>query len=205
MDILVTGFNKFGDLEFNPSQILVEELGRRKYSFNQLNLITEVLPTEFEESEKKIESLINDIKPRIILLTGASQSKETIYFERFALNIDDSELPDNIGMKPSGVKIRKDGNEAYLTNLPLNNLINDLNKLGIKAKTSNHAGTFVCNHVYYIANYLISKKQYDISLGFIHIPLLSINRTNNIDSELNIVKLVSVFEKMIMFLYQYYK
>lgn len=206
MDILVTGFNKFGDLEFNPSQILVEELERRKFSYKNFNLYSAVLPTEYKMSGRKIEELIDSVKPRIILLTGVTQNSESMIFERFALNIDDSEYPDNIGYNAQGIKIKDDGNEAYITSFPLKKIINDLNKLGVKIKISNHAGTYVCNHVYYIANYLITTKQLDISCGFLHIPLLSLNKNNTPDSSgLNIVKLVSVIEQMLLLLNNYYK
>jgi pyroglutamyl-peptidase len=200
INILVTGFNKFANLEFNPSQILIEKLEKEKRLFHEFKLFTEILPTEFAKSGERIEELINEIRPRIIILIGVSQSRDVLSLERFAINIDDAAIPDNIGRKPLGVKIKKDGNEAYSTCLPLKIIVKKIRKLGLKAEISNHAGTFVCNHIYYITNYLINKNNYQISCGFLHIPLIDINKKDN-NNDLNMDKLVLAVKTLLVSIY----
>ena len=45
MTTLLTGFNRFGDLEVNPTQLIVEGMAKRPGAFTNVNLVAEVLPT----------------------------------------------------------------------------------------------------------------------------------------------------------------
>jgi pyrrolidone-carboxylate peptidase len=45
MKILLTGFEPFGGLEINPSQLIVREIAQRTASAGRHELVTEVLPT----------------------------------------------------------------------------------------------------------------------------------------------------------------
>jgi pyrrolidone-carboxylate peptidase len=58
MKILLTGFNRFGNLESNPSQLVVEEMARRAETRQWAELVTEVLPTEFAGAGNRIAELI---------------------------------------------------------------------------------------------------------------------------------------------------
>ena len=92
--------------------------------------------------------------------------------ERIAINIDDARIPDNIGNSPIDEIIRKDGENAYFSTLPIKAIVDELNKNNLPSAISNTAGTFVCNHIMYESLYLTSKKYPNIKAGFIHIPFI---------------------------------
>jgi len=50
-------------------------------------------------------------------------------------------------------------------------MLDALRKLGIPAFISNHAGTFVCNHIVYVARHEVARLHIRARCGFIHVPL----------------------------------
>jgi pyroglutamyl-peptidase len=95
-----------------------------------------------------------------------------ICLERFALNVDDEELPDNSGRVLNGTPIVRGGPAAYESTLPLNRLLKVLRAKGIRANISNHAGTYVCNHAFYVARHESERLRPGMPCGFIHVPNL---------------------------------
>jgi pyroglutamyl-peptidase len=89
-----------------------------------------------------------------------------------ALNIDDSEAPDNVGDAPSVRIIQPRGPVAYRSTLPLRKFMDALKSRGLPVEISSNAGTFVCNHVFYSARYEIEQVNPGGQCGFIHVPLM---------------------------------
>ncbi len=173
MKVLLTGFNAFGNVGSNPSQTVVEELERRKYHYQGLELLTAVIPKEFVASGEQIAQLIELHSPDVIIMLGVAAGTEHIALERFALNIDDTNAPDNSGYVPINHPIQIDGPLATMGNFPLVEMATALSAEGTPIYVSNHAGTFVCNHVFYVANYLLAQRGSNALCGFVHIPLPS--------------------------------
>jgi pyroglutamyl-peptidase len=170
LKILVTGFTRFGELDFNPTELMMGEITRFTQSFYDCEVLTDVLPTEYDASGRRMGALLKNFDPDAILGFGVSSSAEFL-LERFAVNIDDSHAPDNAGLAPSGLAIVRNGPAAYLSTLPLEQILRDLQKAGIPASYSNHAGTYVCNHVFYLACHQTATLQPARICGFIHVPL----------------------------------
>ena len=166
MKILLTGFNRFGKVRENPSQLIVEEIVRRRLA----GLIAEVLPTEFAAAGKRIRALIRRHRPDWIFCLGVAQGIPAIHLERIALNLDDTEAPDNAGRIHAAKQIVKDGPLAYESTLPLEKLRDRLRQRRVPAAISNHAGTYVCNHVFYTARYEVERLGLNARCGFIHLP-----------------------------------
>lgn len=167
MRILLTGFEPFGTLRANPSELVVRTIASRAHGDD---LIAEILPTEFSAAERKIRKLIRSLRPDAVICLGVAASRERICLERIALNLDDEVLPDNAGRVRSGRWIVRDGPLAYQSTLPLKRLLQALEKEGIAAAISNHAGTYVCNHVFYVARHEIERLQNRAVCGLIHVP-----------------------------------
>jgi len=167
---LLTGFNRFGNGEANPSQLVVENL--RVKSAGATDWIAEVLRTEFAEAGRRIVELIREHRPERIICLGFNAAGESIHLERVALNLDDTEQPDNAGARHAGKRIVEDGPLAYWSTLPIEGMREALLRRGIPAAISNHAGTYVCNHVFYVARHEVETLGLDCACGFIHLPSL---------------------------------
>ena len=169
MRVLITGFDKFGGESINPSSLCVNSLPD---VIDNIEIKKVTLPTVFKDSSRVLEENIKSFSPNIIICVGQAGGRSKITPERIAINIDDARIPDNIGNSPIDEAIRKDGENAYFSSLPIKAIVDKLNKNNIPSVISNTAGTFVCNHIMYEALYLTSNKYPNIKAGFIHIPYI---------------------------------
>ena len=169
MRVLITGFDKFGGESINPSNLCVNSLPD---VIDNIEIKKVTLPTVFKDSSRVLEENIKSFSPNIIICVGQAGGRSKITPERIAINIDDARIPDNIGNSPIDEPIRKDGENAYFSTLPIKAIVDELNKNNISSAISNTAGTFVCNHIMYESLYLASTKYPHIKAGFIHIPYI---------------------------------
>ncbi len=183
MRIIVFGFEKFGGLSSNPSQLVVEELAREDQAALGCQLITCVLPTEYAASVEKINRLISENNPSIVLGLGVASSRQTVCLERFALNIDDAVVKDNAGFVRVGEEIEPGGPEALITLIDLPSILKSLTDQDIPATISNHAGTYVCNHVYYQVLRKLQVENTKTGCVFVHLPGVGGQTTVGINSE----------------------
>lgn len=171
MHILITGFEPFGDIKINPSQVIVDSLAASAKTDPNTDLTAVVLPTEYDRAGAEIARLIREHTPDIVLCLGVSARRQGLHLERVALNLDDAHLPDNAGDHRDGQPILDDAPPAYFSTLPLKDIHTALKERQVPATISNHAGAYVCNHVYYLALHTLQQMQSDALCGFIHVPL----------------------------------
>jgi pyroglutamyl-peptidase len=171
--ILVTGFEPFDGLEVNPSQAIVESLSQCTEGRRRVRLATEILPTEFRAAGDRIVTLIRELSPAAIVCLGLATSASAIRLERVALDLNDSTRPDNAGDQATGRLIDPAGPIGYWSTLPLDDMLRALKRQDIPATISNHAGAYVCNHVFYTAQREMERLGYDAQFGFVHVPLMS--------------------------------
>lgn len=174
MRILVTGFNPFRGVRINPSELVVKALAQRTLQFSKrypaLEIITAILPTEYIAATRLLRSLMRTTRPDGVICLGVASRRERISLERVALNWDDDPTPDNAGRIRRGRRIAPGGPDVYWSTLPLDPMREALRKHGIKSYVSNHAGTFVCNHAFYVARKEAARRPRPIPCGFIHLP-----------------------------------
>jgi pyroglutamyl-peptidase len=173
MNVLLTGLNPFGGLRVNPTQLIVESLVERASAIWNINLVAEVLPTEYDGGGNRVIQLIRHQRPVRIICLGVRSDLKAIQLERVALNLDDAHAPDNVGNTRTGMKIVHDGPLAYHSTLPIEEMRDAIRKLGIPANISNHAGNYVCNHVFYVACHEVERLGTGSQCGFIHVPQIS--------------------------------
>ena len=168
MKIIVTGFDPFGGEKINPSIECVKALPE----IEGVELIRLELPTVFKESAKRLNEVINEVKPDAVLSVGQAGGRPGITMERIAINVDDARIPDNISQQPIDEAIQLDGEAAYFTTLPIKRIVKAIREAGISAEVSNSAGTFVCNHIMYQSLFAATKADKPFKAGFMHIPFI---------------------------------
>jgi len=167
--ILLTGFEPFGSWAINPSQIIVNEFAQHP---PQADLICRVLPTVYQAAGEQIRALIAEHRPQIILCLGLSSQRKLICLERFGLNVDDVSQADNSSTVRQGDPINPAGPAAYRSNVKLEPLLASLHENGFAAEISNHAGTYVCNHVFYQALRANTESGGAAGTLFVHLPMV---------------------------------
>ena len=168
MKIFVTGFDPFGGETINPSIECVKALPE----IEGVELIRLELPTVFKESAKRLNEVINDVKPDAVLSVGQAGGRAGITMERIAINVDDARIPDNISQQPIDEEIQVEGEAAYFSTLPIKRIVKAIREAGISAEVSNSAGTFVCNHIMYQSLFAATKADKPFKAGFMHIPFI---------------------------------
>ena len=168
MKIIVTGFDPFGGEKINPSIECVKALPGIK----GVELIRLELPTVFKESAKRLNEVINEVKPDAVLSVGQAGGRPGITMERIAINVDDARIPDNISQQPIDETIQTKGAAAYFSTLPIKRIVKAIREAGISTEVSNSAGTFVCNHIMYQALFAATKAEKPFKAGFMHIPFI---------------------------------
>ena len=168
MKIIVTGFDPFGGETINPSIECVKALPE----IEGVELIRLELPTVFKESAKRLNEVINDVKPDAVLSVGQAGGRPGITMERIAINVDDARIPDNISQQPIDETIQTEGEAAYFTTLPIKRIVKAIREAGISAEVSNSAGTFVCNHIMYQSLFAATKADKPFKAGLMHIPFI---------------------------------
>ena len=168
MKIIVTGFDPFGGEKINPSIECVKALPE----VEGVELIRLELPTVFKESAKRLNEVINEVKPDAVLSVGQAGGRPGITMERIAINVDDARIPDNISQQPIDETIQTKGAAAYFSTLPIKRIVKAIREAGISAEVSNSAGTFVCNHIMYQSLFAATKADKPFKAGFMHIPFI---------------------------------
>ena len=165
--ILVTGFEAFDKSALNPSGEIVKALKRD-------DLVTAILPVVFGQASSKLKELIELHKPTAVLCLGLAVGRSEITPERIAINLDDARIADNAGNQPLGQRLIADGPDGYFSTLPIEKMVASMKAAGVPASISLSAGTFVCNHIFYVLqDYL---KESNIPSGFMHVPLMDEQR-----------------------------
>lgn len=153
MSILLAGFEPWGRHRRNPSGDVARALGGH------------VLPVHYGEAGRRIVHLIRRTRPEAVVLLGLAESRKRIALEALALNVDHCEArPWTRWRRP----IRKGGPLVRPTRLPVDRLHALLRRRRIPVTLSHHAGTFICNHVFYMA---LSACR--VPCGFVHLPPVS--------------------------------
>lgn len=170
--ILLTGFEPFGDLEVNPSQVILEKILDRQTLCNIHEISTAILPVSFDSAGSVIKRSIQEFKPDIILSLGLSETSDSITLERKAINLKQNIEPQNARNK--GLKLILLGCPIiYKSTLPLERIYRLLKDRNIPVTLSDNAGRYVCNYVFYLACHQIKLLENNGRAGFIHVPLMS--------------------------------
>ena len=166
--VLVTGFEPFAGASLNPAELVIKELHERDLPGREL--VTAVLPVQFELATKQLLALIDSHKPDVVLSLGQAEGRASISIERIAINLADARIADNGGTKFINQEIQSGGQAGYFSTLPVIELVELLKDAGISVSQSLSAGSFVCNYIFYqMQSHLHTSKTQS---GFIHLPLV---------------------------------
>ena len=165
--ILLTGFTPFGGHAVNPTQALVEALGPR-FAHDGAEIFPRLLRTHYKLAEQDFDAALAEVRPDAIISFGLAYSRDEIQPERIAVNFDDGEEDGRHVAR----RIAEDGPVGYFSTLPVEPMVADLAQAGLPAKASNHAGAYICNHIFYYARHRFERERRALPMGFVHVPPL---------------------------------
>ncbi len=167
--IVVTGFGPFPGVPVNATMRLVPELAQVAASaFPDVRIVTEVLATEWLSAPQRLDRLLAEIAPDIVLHFGVSSRARGFEIETRARNYCQPS-PDASGLLPPAPSLREGGAEAMAASLPVQHLVARLRRRGIAAFVSRDAGAYLCNALLYHSLCCAGQAQ-GRRVGFIHMP-----------------------------------
>ena len=165
MTILLTGFEPFGGAERNPSweavRLVPDAVGG--HEVRRLRL-----PVEYGNAAALLRAEIARLHPDVVISVGVANGRKAVTPELVAVNYRFASIPDNAGVSHRGEPIVPDGPAAYMTALPVHDMIAAMTGAGIPAQLSLSAGAYVCNDVYYAL--LGCEGEFGHKGLFVHVP-----------------------------------
>lgn len=165
--LLITGFDAFGEGKINPSWEAVKLLPDTIGDFELCKL---EIPTVFGLAAETVIKNAEEFHPDVILCVGQAGGRDAVTPERIGVNIRDARIPDNAGNQPDGQRIAEDGPAAYFATVPVKEMAEAIRAAQIPGAVSNSAGTFVCNDTLYTPLHHYAGTH--VKVGFIHVPYM---------------------------------
>jgi pyroglutamyl-peptidase len=157
MKVLVTAFEPFGGAKDNQSKRLLEAI-----NFEHVSKL--LLPVTFKQSFDVLKAHLSIHHYDMIIALGEAPYS-SIAFEHVAINVMHARIPDNVSFQPLNLAI-SNGEMTFPTLLPIDTFKALLAKHQLKYLDSYHAGTYVCNDLFY----RLMSHDMTIPRGFIHVP-----------------------------------
>jgi pyroglutamyl-peptidase len=167
--VLITGFGPFPGVPVNASTRLLREVARAAPRlFPGVNFVTAVLATEWRAAWTRVDRLVADSRPDLVLHFGVSPRARGFEIEARARNAC-SPTPDASGAWPAAEQLEAGSAEHLLASVPVNHIAMRLRCIGIPAFVSRDAGAYLCNAALY-HSLLLARAAPRRRVGFIHLP-----------------------------------
>ncbi|MHC5057761.1 MAG: pyroglutamyl-peptidase I [Planctomycetota bacterium] len=161
--VLVTGYEPFGGLETNTSWEVAKRVAGERVAGHEV--VAVALPVVWEETRAKLAAAVREHEPDAVISMGVGWSGY-VEVERVARNVR-GQHKDNRGELPPAREVEPGGPTELRTRLPAGRIAECLDKMGLPARLSDSAGTYLCNEAFYA---LLRATDPDTPAGFIHLP-----------------------------------
>jgi pyroglutamyl-peptidase len=168
--LLLTGFEPFDGDTVNPSGEVAKQLDGRVIGDCVVRSV--VLPVQHEAARAVVAPRLEAPGLVAVVHLGLAGGRARVSLERVAVNVMDYSRPDAHGQLLRGVACVEGGPAAYLSTLPLRDMLAALTAEGIPAAISNTAGTYLCNDISYTTLHALARRGRSTPAGFIHLPFL---------------------------------
>jgi len=167
--VLITGFGPFPGVPVNATMRLVPELVRTGAHLHpDVRILSEILATEWAAAPQRLEPLLAEARPDLVLHFGVSSRARGFEIEARARNAC-TQSPDAVGALPAGAAVQEGGAEHLATSLPVQHIVTRLRLRGIPAFVSRDAGGYLCNATLY-HSLGCARDVPGRRVGFVHVP-----------------------------------
>ncbi len=165
--LLVTAFDAFGGDETNASSIV---LGKLSDMVGDVEIIKLIVPTVYKKCAEIAWQKAKEERADAVLALGQAGGRCAITPEKRGVNYANAEMCDNAGVRLKCAKLCEDGEEEYLSTLPVQKMADAVKKCGIEAYVSDNAGGFVCNSMLYLLLKFAHEDKSGVKCAFMHLP-----------------------------------
>ena len=167
--VLITAFEPYGPWQDNASWLALVELTRHLPDLPRIT--TRRYPVDLELMTQQLaEDLEADHD--YVLHLGQAPRRNRIELETVAVNLFEPAAASSGETDASTARpIQPEGPDAIRTHLPLDTWAEAIRAAGIPATVSYHAGTYLCNAIFYETLLLSAQRGLRTQATFVHIPL----------------------------------
>jgi pyroglutamyl-peptidase len=170
MRVLITGFGPFPGAPFNPAQLLVTRLAkRRRPALAGIDAVVHVFPTSYAAVDSQLKALIAQHRPDVMVMFGLAGRTKGLRIETLARNRTARVFPDIEGTTPKRGVIRNDAG-IMRGRAPFARLAAAARASGLPARLSRDAGRYVCNYSYWRALETAALAGGPAIVVFVHVP-----------------------------------
>ncbi len=162
MRVLVTAFGPFGGWETNSSWLCLQQLTRELPVDPEI--VTRLYPVDYEEARLRLAEDLSTGHDVAIHL-GQAEGTSHLQLETFAVNAA-SGYPNR-----STDLLDPAGPAAFRCSLPLQRWARLLSQQRVPTRVSYHAGTFLCNALFYWSQQITGELGLNTPSVFVHLPL----------------------------------
>ncbi|WP_254507089.1 pyroglutamyl-peptidase I [Anatilimnocola floriformis] len=161
--VLITAFEPYDRWPTNASWEALVALTRELPTSPRV--VTRRYPVDFAKTRGKLlEDLSANYDYSIHL--GQAPGSSHIHLEALAINV-----AGEAGQSPTDFRpLVPDGPTAYRTTLPLAAWAAKIRAANIPVQVSYHAGTYLCNGIYYLAQHIAAEQKLKTQSAFVHLP-----------------------------------
>lgn len=168
--ILLTGFGAFPGVGNNATGQLIPKLTEAaRAKFTDHNVVGEILPVEWARAPQALARLLEGTKAALALHFGVSHEATGFQLELIGRNVRDSQQ-DAAGELPPCAAVIESGPAMLVATLPAERIVARLARRGFPCRTSNNAGTYLCNALLYHSLTAARALPEPFLSGFVHIP-----------------------------------
>jgi pyroglutamyl-peptidase len=168
--VLVTGFESFGNYSVNPSGEVAEALDGM-WVDGDVVIVGFVLPVNFSAAVAMVDAAIDELQPVVVVSTGLNaRLSGCVAVEHWGVNLMREPRGGGGWVLPRRLDPR--GPWVRPVSIPVGVCVNDLREGGIPVRASWWAGVYVCNAVLYGELGHVQACGLNVSVGFVHVPLL---------------------------------
>jgi pyroglutamyl-peptidase len=168
--ILITGFGPFPGAAFNPTEILAEELARRRHpAFANVRRAFHVFTVSYEAIDRDLPALLETHRPDALIMFGLALRAKHVRIETRARNAITRGLPDATGQLPLGNKILAGGPASLTLVTPAQRLLSAARSTGLPVSLSRDPGLYLCNYLCWRAAEAARRGTPRVT-SFIHVP-----------------------------------
>lgn len=168
--ILLTGFGPFPGVSQNVSERFVPKLAHlaaRRFSAHRV--VARILPTDWQKAPARLETLYERERPKLVLHFGVSARANSYVLETLAHNACRL-MHDAAGALPPDSVLVREGAETLAAKLPAADIVERLSALRVPVVTSDDAGGYLCNAIFYQSLLIAARRGQPETVGFFHIP-----------------------------------
>jgi pyroglutamyl-peptidase len=168
--ILVTGFGPFPGVEVNPTQTLAERLSNT--TFHDMPVVSRVLDVSYQRSAEQLFEHLGGAWPHCIVHFGVATGSDQVRIETQAVNRKAADIPDVDGEEFEQAVVHADHplDAVLQTRLRADQIVASLNENGFPARTSDNAGRYVCNSLYFNSLAFLELSGVERPSVFVHMP-----------------------------------